>query len=85
MRIVFAQVFLFLSYFSSMSQSKKIIHSPNWLKNNQTASKIKHVTERNYTPPKKLTLDDFKTLMQIWATMFVFTFPIIVLPYNSHD
>jgi hypothetical protein len=33
----------------------------------------------------KFTTDDFKTLMQIWATMFVFTFPIIVVPYKSDD
>jgi len=92
MRIVFVQFFLFLSYFSSMSQSKKFIHALDWLNNNQkneTSLKIKLVSEndseKKCNPTKKLTMDNFKTLMQIWATMFVFTFPIIVVPYKSRN
>lgn len=92
MRIMFAQVLLFLSYFSSTSQSKKFIHAPDWLKNNQkneTAAKLQHLpengSEKKCNPITKLTLNDLKTLMQIWATMFVFTFPILVVPYKSYD
>jgi hypothetical protein len=88
MKIVFAQVFLFLSNLSAMIQSKRIIDTPDWLKN-KTNAKIKLlpniVLERDDTLVKKLTTDDFKTLMQIWATMFIFTFPIIIIPYNSGE
>ena len=89
MRVEFTNLIFFFSYISSITISKKI---PLWFKNSQKnleESKIKLlpdlILDRNETSIKKLSMDDFKTLMQIWATMFVFTFPIIVVPYKSDD
>jgi len=81
------RLFLFLSYFLFTSQT--FMGFPNTIQNNnnktnsslETRVLSEHVIEKN--EKIKFTMDDFKTFMQIWATMFVFTFPIIVLPYKS--
>jgi hypothetical protein len=66
---------------------------PNIFQNNNPTNKTnssleirvrsEYVIEKN--EKIKFTMDDFKTFMQIWATMFVFTFPIIVIPYKSGE
>jgi len=38
------------------------------------------VIQRNTTEQRRMTAEDFKTLMQIWLTLFIFTFPIIIFP-----
>ena len=83
--------FLFLYYFSLTYQTfmglPKIFQNNN--PNNKTNSslEIKVLSERVLEKNEKIrfTTDDFKTFMQIWATMFVFTFPIIVIPYKSGE
>jgi len=85
------RLFLFLYYFSFTSQT--FMGLPNAIQNNNPNNKTNSSLETSALPECviekktkiKLTTDDFKTLMQIWATMFIFTFPIIVLPYKSDD
>ncbi len=85
------RLFLFLYYFSFTSQT--FMGLPNAFQNNNPNNKTNSSLETRVLPECviekktkiKLTTDDFKTLMQIWATMFIFTFPIIVLPYKSDD
>jgi len=84
-------LFLFLYYFSFTSQT--FMGLPNTIQNNNLNNKTNSSLEIKVLPEcviekkskVKLTTDDFKTLLRIWATMFVFTFPIIVVPYKFDD
>uniref|UniRef100_A0A6C0DH00 Uncharacterized protein n=1 Tax=viral metagenome TaxID=1070528 RepID=A0A6C0DH00_9ZZZZ len=39
------------------------------------------IIQRNTTTEqRKMTAEDFKILMQIWLTLLIFTFPIVIFP-----
>jgi hypothetical protein len=42
------------------------------------------LTPREITQ-KKNNFDDALTIFKIWATLFVFTFPFISVPYHNKD
>jgi hypothetical protein len=82
------KLLLFFSYIACSSQTPIRIpfhfSSLNNKNTNNSKMGIKTlpycVIERNTTEQKKMTAEDFKTLMQIWLTLFIFTFPIVIFP-----
>lgn len=84
------RILLFFSYIACSSQTFirmpfKLTHFNNNNKNvNNSKMGIKTlpycVIQRNTTEQRRMTTEDFKTLMQIWLTLFIFTFPIIIFP-----
>jgi len=74
--------FLLLLVFSNqtiLGFSKNIIKNITW---NNKIEKKEHTLKKKQI---KLTKDDFKTLMQIWATMFIFTFPVVIFPGKNDN
>ena len=82
------RILLFFSYIACSSQT--LIRIPfnlvpfNNKNTNNSKMGIKTlpycVIKRNTREKRRMTAEDFKTLMQIWLTLFIFTFPIIIFP-----
>ncbi len=85
---MFKKLLLFLSYISASSQffmTPKCILS---FQNNTNTSTMPQdytlLTPREITQ-KRINCNDALTMFKIWATLFVFTFPIISFPYHKEN
>jgi len=92
---MFKKVLLFLSYISA---SKQMFMTPKNLLpfqnnanafNNATTSDLSILNSpddlsNNKKSTRKIS-DDALTIFKIWATVFVFTFPIVSFPYHKEN
>jgi hypothetical protein len=87
---MFKKLLLFLSYISVSSQfftTPKIFLQFQNNTTNVTTQHYSNLTPRHdYKVAKKpVNCDDVLTFFRIWATLFVFTFPIISFPYHNKN
>jgi hypothetical protein len=84
---MFKKLLLFLSYISLSSQ---FFTTPKFFlpfQNNTTNATTQYypsLTPREITQ-KRTNRNDALTMFKIWATLFVFTFPIISFPYHTEN
>jgi len=84
---MFKKLLLFLSYISASSQ---MFMTPQiflpFQKNTNTSMPQDYpsLTSHEITQ-KRINCDDAITFFKIWATLFVFTFPIISVPYHKDN
>jgi len=85
---MFKKLLLFLSYISVSSQffmtSKCILPFQNNPNNSTIPQDYPILTPREITQ-KRINHNDALTMFKIWATLFVFTFPIISFPYHKEN
>jgi len=87
---MFKKLLLFLSYISVSSQ---IFTTPKFFlpfQNNTTNVTTQYyptlTLNEDYDTESKWSIsDDALTMLKIWATIFVFTFPIISFPYHKDN
>jgi len=85
---MFKKLLLFLSYISLSSQ---MFMTPRFFSpfQNKTNSSTMPQDYTSLTPreirQKRINCNDALTLFKIWATLFVFTFPIISFPYHKEN
>jgi len=84
---MFKKLLLFLSYISLSSQ---MFMTPRFFSPFQ--NKTTNLTTQYYptlTPreirQKRINCDEALTIFKIWASLFVFTFPIISVPYHKEN
>jgi hypothetical protein len=84
---MFKKLLLFLSYISASSQMFMTPHF--FLPFQKTTNTSMPQDYLSLTPreiaQKRINCDDALTLFKIWASLFVFTFPIISVPYHNKD
>lgn len=86
---MFKKLLLFLSYISA---SRQMFMTPKNLlpfQNNATPSDFSILNSpddllNNKKSMRKIS-DDAITMFKIWATVFVFTFPIVSFPYHKEN
>jgi len=84
---MFKKLLLFLSYISASSQMFMTpqIFLPFQKKTNASMPQdYSTLTPREITQ-KRINCDDALMIFKIWASLFVFTFPIISVPYHNKD
>ena len=86
---MFKKLLLFLSYISA---SKQMFMTPKNLlpfQNNARPSELSIVNSQTECSNNKKSIrkisDDAITMFKIWATVFVFTFPIVSFPYHKEN
>jgi hypothetical protein len=87
---MFKKLLLFLSYISVSSQffmtPKCILSFQNKTTNATTQYYPSLTSNKEYdTESKQINCNDALTMFKIWATLFVFTFPIILFPYHKEN
>jgi hypothetical protein len=87
------KLLLFLSY---ISLTRQMFMTPRFFSPFQNKTTNVTTTTTQYYPsltpchdyrvtPKRVNCDDALTIFRIWATLFVFTFPIISFPYHKEN
>jgi hypothetical protein len=87
---MFKKLLLFLSYFSLSSQ---FFITPKCIlpfQKNATNVRPQYYpsltsSEKYHIESKRTICNDALTMFKIWATIFVFTFPIISFPYHKEN
>ena len=84
---MFKKLLLFLSYISLSSQMFMTPHSflPFQKKTNASIPQDYSILASHEITQKRKNFDDALTIFKIWATLFVFTFPFISVPYHNKD
>lgn len=84
---MFKKLLLFLSYISLSSQMFMTPHSllPFQNKTNSSTTQYYPISRPHEIMQKQKNCDDALTIFKIWASLFVFTFPIISVPYHNKD
>ena len=85
---MFKKLLLFLSYISVSSQffttPKCFLPFQNKTNTSTIPQDYPILTPREITQ-KRINRNDALTMFKIWATLFVFTFPIISFPYHKEN
>jgi len=87
---MFKKLLLFLSYISLSSQFFMTPKCFLPFQNNTTNATTQHyptltLNKEDEIASKWSISDDALTMLKIWATIFVFTFPIISFPYHKEN
>jgi len=84
---MFKKLLLFLSYISLSSQMFMTPHFflPFQKKTNSSTTQYYPISTPREITQKQINCDDALMIFKIWASLFVFTFPIISLPYHKDN